>query len=61
MHKDNHKLNRSQKVRCKKKKKIDDLVNRGVFIPDSVEDVRGHRINEFRSVDYIKHEGTLHA
>lgn len=49
------------KYAASRKKKIDGLLNRGVFIPATVSDAHGHRIYKSRFVDYVKNEGTPNA
>lgn len=43
------------------KKEIDGLINRGVFVPATINDGCGHRIYGSCIVDYIRHEGTTEA
>lgn len=49
------------KYAASRKKEIDGLINRGVFMPAHISDTSGHRIYGSRFVDYVKHEGTLEA
>ena len=50
-----------KKYAASRKKEIDGLIDRGVFVPATVSDARGHRIYGTRFVDYVKNEGTPEA
>lgn len=51
----------NEKYAASRKKEIDGLLNRGVFIPATVKDAHGHRIYKSRFIDYVKNEGTPEA
>lgn len=44
-----------------RKKEIDGLINRSIFIPVSIKDARGYRMYGSRFVEYVNHEGTPNA
>lgn len=50
-----------EKFAASRKREIDGLINRGVFVPATVADAKGQRIYGSRFVDFVKNEGTPEA